>query len=67
MALPRSPKKPQMSRERYEFLENIRTNDPRHNRAIIEDYPDEWADFNIAFKWYTYRPIIQIGGGYKGQ
>ena len=60
MGLPKPPKKPKMSRERYEFLENIRTNDPRH-------YPDEWADFNIAYKWYTYKPIIQIGGGYKGQ
>ena len=61
------PRKPKMSRERYEFLENIRTNDPRHNRAIIEDYPDEWADFNRAYTWYTYHPQIIIGGGYRGQ
>lgn len=55
----RPPKKPKMSRERYKFLEELRTNDPRHNGAILEDYPDEWVDFNIAYKWYNYKvPII---------
>ena len=49
------PKKPKMSKERYEFLENIRINDPKHNGAIIENYPDEWADFNVAYKYYNYR------------
>ena len=63
----RPPKKPKMSKERYLFLENIRTNDSRHNGAIIEDYPNEWKDFNIAYKWYTYKVPIIIGGGYKGQ
>lgn len=60
------PKKPKMSKERYEFLENIRTNDPRHNGAIIDNYSDEWADFNIAYKYYNYRiPILPTC--YKGQ
>lgn len=63
----RPPKKPKMSKERYLFLENIRTNDSRHNSAIIEDYPNEWKDFNIAYKWYTYRVPIIIGEGIKGQ
>ena len=49
------PKKPKMSKERYKFLENIRTNDPKHNGAIIENYPDEWVDFNIAYRYYNYR------------
>ena len=31
----RPPKKPKMSRERYKFLEELRTNDPRHNEAIL--------------------------------
>lgn len=60
------PKKPKMSKERYEFLENIRTNDPHHNRAIIDNYPDEWADFNIAYKYYNYR-IPFLLTSYKGQ
>ena len=60
------PKKPKMSKERYEFFENIRTNDLRHNGAIIEDYPDEWKDFNIAYKYYTYK-IPVIISNYKGQ
>lgn len=55
-----------MSKERYEFLENIRTNDPRHNGAIIDNYPDEWADFNIAYKYYNYR-IPFLLTSYKGQ
>ena len=60
------PKKPKMSKERYEFLENIRTNDPRYNGAIIDDYPDEWADFNIAYKYYNYRISFSLTS-YKGQ
>jgi len=60
-------KKPKMSKERYIFLENIRTNDKRHNEAIIKDYPDEWKDFNIAYKWYNYRVPIIIGGSICGQ
>lgn len=63
----RPPKKPKMSKERYLFLENIRTNDPEHNVAIIKNYPDEWKDFNIAYKYYNYRVPIIIGGGYTGQ
>ncbi len=63
----RPPKKPKMSKERYLFLENIRTNDKRHNSAIIEDYPDEWKDFNIAYKWYNYRVPIIIGERFCGQ
>lgn len=55
-----------MSKERYLFLENIRINDSRHNEAIIEDYPDEWKDFNIAYKWYNYKVPI-IPSCYKGQ
>ena len=55
------PKKPKMSKERYFFLENIRTNDPRHNAAILEDYPSEWKDFNIAYKWYNYKVPIVFG------
>ena len=61
------PKKPKMSKERYIFLENIRTNDKRHNEAIIKDYPDEWKDFNIAYKWYNYRVPIVIRGSICGQ
>lgn len=60
------PKKPKMSKERYEFLENIRTNDPRHNGAIIDDYPNEWIDFNVAYKYYTYKIAI-LPTCYKGQ
>jgi len=60
------PKKPKMSKERYLFLENIRTNDPRHNAAILEDYPSEWKDFNIAYKWYNYKVPI-IFGNITGQ
>ena len=60
------PKKPKMSKERYLFLENIRTTDPRHNEAILKDYSSEWKDFNIAYKYYKPVPII-IGGGYRGQ
>jgi len=60
------PKKPRMSKERYEFLENIRTNDPRHNGAIIDDYPNEWPDFNVAYKYYTYKIAI-LPTCYKGQ
>lgn len=60
------PKKPKMSKERYLELEKIRTEDARHNVAIIEDYPDEWKDFNIAYKWYNYRVPILIGE-IKGQ
>lgn len=56
-----------MTKERYLFLEDIRTNDPRHNEAILEDYPDEWADFNVAYKYYGYRPIIRVDPGYVGQ
>ena len=63
----RPSKKPKMSRERYKFLEELRTNDPRHNEAILEDYPDEWKDFNIAYKWYNYRVPIIIGGSICGQ
>ena len=44
-----------MSYERYLELEAIRTEDPEHNQAIIDRYPDEWADFNIAYKWYVVR------------
>ena len=62
----KAPQKPKMSKERYLFLENIRTNDPRHNSAIIEDYPSEWKDFNIAYQYYKPIPII-IGPGYVGQ
>ena len=54
----RPPKKPKMSRERYKFLEELRTNDPRHNEAILEDYPDEWVDFNIAYRYYQSVPIL---------
>ena len=54
----RPPKKPKMSRERYLFLEGIRTNDPRHNGAILEDYPDEWKDFNLAYRYYKPVPIL---------
>lgn len=54
----RPPKKPKMSRERYKFLEELRTNDPRHNGAILEDYPDEWADFNRAYRYYQPVPIL---------
>lgn len=61
------PRKPKMSIERYLFLENIRTNDKRHNEAIIEDYPSEWKDFNIAYRYYNYRVPIIVGGGYTGQ
>ena len=60
------PEKPKMSKERYLFLENIRTTDPRHNDAIREDYPDEWKDFNVAYKYYKL-PIIMVGPGYIGQ
>lgn len=60
-------KKPKMSKERYLELEKIRTEDPKHNDAIIEDYPDEWKDFNIAYKWYNNRVQILIGPGYIGQ
>lgn len=60
------PKKPKMSKERYEFLENIRTNDPRHNGAIIDNYHDEWVDFNIAYKYYNYRIPFSLTS-YKGQ
>ena len=63
----RPPKKPKMSKERYNFLEELRTNDPRHNGVILEDYPDEWKDFNIAYKWYNYRVPIVIGGSICGQ
>lgn len=63
----RPPKKPKMSKERYLFLEDIRTNDDRHNSAIIEDYPDEWKDFNIAYKYYNYKVPIILGGTYVGQ
>lgn len=63
----RPPKKPKMSKERYLELEKIRTEDPRHNGAIIEDYPNEWKDFNIAYRWYNYRVPIVISGGYVGQ
>lgn len=56
-----------MSKERYLFLEDIRTNDDRHNSAIIEDYPDEWKDFNIAYKYYNYKVPIILGGTYVGQ
>lgn len=63
----RPPRKPKMSKERYEFLENLRTYDKRHNGAIIEDYPDEWKDFNIAYKYYTYKVPIIITKGYTGQ
>jgi len=63
----RPPKKPKMFRERYKFLEELRTNDPRYNGAILEDYPDEWKDFNIAYKWYNYRAPIVIGGSICGQ
>ena len=59
-------KKPNMSKERYEFLENIRTNDPNHNKIIIDNYPDEWADFNIAYKYYNYRIPFSLSS-YKGQ
>ena len=52
------PKKPKMTKERYLFLEDIRTNDPRHNGAILEDYPDEWKDFNLAYQYYKPVPII---------
>ena len=61
-----APKKPKMSKERYLFLENIRTTDPRHNEAIIEDYPEEWKDFSIAYKWYNYRAPV-ILSSYTGQ
>lgn len=47
-----------MSRERYKFLEELRTNDPRHNEAILKDYPDEWIDFNIAYRYYQSVPIL---------
>ena len=59
-------KKPKMSKERYLELEKIRIEDPRHNAVIIEEYPDEWKDFNIAYKWYNYRVPILIGE-IKGQ
>ena len=62
----RPPKKPKMSRERYKFLEELRTNDPRHNGAILEDYPDEWVDFNRAYRYYQPVPII-IGPAPCGQ
>jgi hypothetical protein len=55
-----------MSRERYLFLEDIRTKDPRHNGAILEDYPDEWVDFNKAYRYYKPVPII-IGPAPCGQ
>ena len=55
-----------MSKERYLELEKIRTEDPRHNAVIIEDYPNEWKDFNIAYKWYNYKVPILIGK-IKGQ
>ena len=55
-----------MSKERYLELEKIRIEDSRHNEAIIEDYPSEWKDFNIAYKWYNYRVPILIGE-IKGQ
>ena len=54
----RPPKKPKMSRERYKFLEELRTNDPRHNEAILKDYSDEWIDFNIAYRYYQSVPIL---------
>lgn len=63
----RPPKKPKMSKERYLFLEDIRTNDDRHNAAIIEDYPGEWKDFNLAYKYYNYRVPIIFGGACVGQ
>lgn len=47
-----------MLRKRYKFLEELRTNDPRHNEAILEDYPDEWVDFNIAYRYYQPAPIL---------
>ena len=56
-----------MSKERYLFLEDIRTNDPRHNEAILEDYPDEWKDFNIAYRYYKYRVTVLVGPGPCGQ
>jgi hypothetical protein len=62
----RPPKKPKMSKERYLFLEELRTKDPRHNDAIREDYPDEWVDFNRAYRYYKPVTII-IGPGYIGQ
>lgn len=67
MNMLRPPKKPKMSKERYLFLEDIRTNDPRHNEAILEDYPDEWKDFNIAYKYYKYRVTVLVGPGPCGQ
>ena len=51
----RPPKQPKMSYERYLELEAIRTTDPEHNEAIIKRFPDEWADFNVAYKWYVVR------------
>ena len=54
----RPPKKPKMPRERYKFLEELRTNDARHNEAILEDYPDEWVDFNIAYRYYQPASIL---------
>lgn len=61
------PKKHKMSKERYLELEKIRTEDKRHNVAIIEDYPNEWKDFNIAYKWYNYKVPVIIGPGPCGQ
>lgn len=51
----RHPKPPKMSYERYLELEAIRTTNPDHNEAIIKQFPDEWADFNVAYKWYVVR------------
>lgn len=56
------PKKPKMSRERYNEIVAIR-DAAGTNEAIPQE---EWKDFWIAQKYYD-RPRVFIDHGYEGQ
>lgn len=57
------PKKPKMSRERFIELDAmVRT---AGNNTVIPE--EEWSDYFIAYRYYTYKPTILIGLGCTGQ
>lgn len=57
------PKKPKMSRERFNELDAMVR--AAGNNTVVPK--EEWSDYFIAYRYYTYKPIILIGPGYTGQ
>ena len=57
------PKKPKMSRERYNELDAAIT--AAGTNTVIPE--SEWTDFWVAQRYYRYRPTIVVGPGYIGQ